>query len=161
MKRTLLALLILLPFSLLAQSEEKDEILKVVNSVFEAMRTSDSSMLKQAFIKDPVTNTVFTDKEGVVQFRVGNFQHFADAMGTSKDDVWNEPIWNERVEIDGALATVWVDYAFYLNNDFIHCGVDALDLVKKDGEWKIFHLVDTRRKADCKVPKKVQKLFRE
>ena len=161
MKRTIIVALVLLPFSMLAQSSDKDEILEVVYQVFEAMRTSDSTMLKDAFIKEPVTNTIFTNKEGIVQFRTGDFQHFAEAVGTPKDDVWNEPIWNEKVEIDGPLASVWVDYAFYLNNDFIHCGVDAFDMVKKDGVWKIFHLVDTRRKATCVIPEEVQQQFKD
>jgi len=152
-------LILLSPLTLCAQSNEKAEIIAVVNQVFEAMRTNDSTMLKGAFIEIPSTYTVFRDKKGVTQFRADDFQNFVNAVGKPKADVWNEPIWNEKIEIDEALASVWVDYAFYLNDKFLHCGVDAFHLVKLDAEWKIFHLVDTRRRADCDVPKAVSAQF--
>jgi len=86
----------------------------------------------------------------------GNFQKFIDAVGQPKEQVWNEPIWNEKVEIDGNLASVWVDYAFYVDDQFSHCGVDAFHLIKQVDGWKIFHLVDTRRKTDCEVPEDIR-----
>jgi hypothetical protein len=61
--------------------------------------------------------------------------------------------------MDGSLAAVWVDYAFYLNNTFSHCGVDSFHLVKTEEGWKIFNLVDTRRKSDCVIPDAVEKQF--
>jgi len=159
MKSSKIFLILLLPLTLCAQSRDKVEIMAVVNQVFEAMRTNDSTMLKGAFTEKPSTYTVFRNKKGVTQFRGNDFQDFVNAVGKPKEDVWNEPIWNEKVEIDGSLASVWVDYAFYLNNDFSHCGVDAFHLVKLEGGWQIFHLVDTRRRADCDIPKEVSSQF--
>jgi hypothetical protein len=151
-------LLTTLLLSVFAQNDEKAEVLKVVNQVFEAMRTSDSTLLKDAFVESPTTYTIFTDgNTGETRFRTGEFQKFIDAVGQPKEDVWNEPIWNEKVEIDGKLASAWVEYAFYLNDKFLHCGVDAFHLVKSKGKWKIFHLVDTRRRASCEVPEEVKK----
>ena len=149
----------LLSHSLMAQQDDKLEILNTIHQVFEAMRTSDSTLLKEAFTESPNTFTVFKNKEGVTQFRSDDFQNFINAVGEPKEDVWNEPIWNEKVEIDGSLASVWVDYAFYFNNTFSHCGVDAFHLVKLEGKWKIFHLVDTRRKSDCEIPANVESRF--
>jgi len=159
MKKIIVFGLALVPLLVFSQENEKEEILKVVNQVFEAMRTSDSTLLKDAFTESPTTYTVFKNKEGVTQLRSGDFQSFISAVGKPKEDVWNEPIWNEKIEIDGPLASVWVDYAFYVNNDFSHCGVDAFHLVKMEGKWKIFHLVDTRRRADCDVPEEVKAQF--
>ncbi len=135
-----------------AQSDEKSEIMNVVNNVFDAMRTSDSTLLKSCFVEKPNTYTIFRNKEGETRFVTDDFQRFIDAVGKPKEDVWNEPIWNEKVQIDGDLASVWVDYAFYLNDQFSHCGVDAFHLVRLDGSWKIFHLTDTRRRSNCEVP---------
>ena len=149
--------LCLLPYvGLQAQSNERTEILNVINQVFDAMRTNDSTLLKQCFVEQPNTFTVYETKEGETKLTLGDFQHFKSAVGKSKSQVWNEPIWNEKVEIDGSLASVWVDYAFYIDDQFSHCGVDAFHLAKIDGEWKIFHLVDTRRKTDCVIPDKIR-----
>lgn len=145
--------------SVLAQTAQEREVMAVVNRVFEAMRTNDSTLLKSCFAKEVRLSTVFIDKNGVTQLRNDELQKFVDAVGAKKSDVYNEPIWNERIQIDGALAAVWVDYAFYLNTTFSHCGVDAFHLIKTNEGWKIFNLVDTRRKADCVIPDEVKKQF--
>ena len=138
------------------QEKEKALIMNTVNSVFKAMRTNDSTLLKSCFIEAPNTFTIYKNKEGETTFVKDDFQRFISAVGKPKDQVWNEPIWNEKVEIDGSLASVWVDYAFYVDDQFSHCGVDAFHLVKMDGSWKIFHLVDTRRKNNCIIPSHIK-----
>jgi hypothetical protein len=60
------------------------------------------------------------------------------------------------VQIDGDFAQVWCDYAFYTDNTFSHCGIDAFQLHKGKDGWKIFHLADTRRKDNCVIPQDIQ-----
>ena len=158
MKNLLILFLFSLSSALHAQiSAEKEAVMEVVNQVFEAMRTNDSTLLKQCFVETPNTFTVYSNKDGETKLVTDDFQRFVNAIGKPKEQVWNEPIWNEKVEIDGTLASVWVDYAFFVDDQFSHCGVDAFHLVKKEGNWQIFHLVDTRRKADCELPEDLKK----
>lgn len=133
--------------------------MKVVKSVFIAMAKNDSTMLRLAFHPEAQAYTAYTDQEGRQSLKKDDLEKFISAVGTPKENTWNEPIWNETVNIDGHLASVWVDYAFYLNDKFLHCGVDALQLIKLDDRWQIFHFTDTRRKQDCQVPKGIQKLY--
>ena len=63
-----------------------------------------------------------------------------------------EPIWDPVVEVSDRLATVWVKYAFYADEQFSHCGVDAFQLFKSEQGWKIFQIADTRRREDCWEP---------
>ncbi len=150
---------LLIMITVLSAQAQEDEIMQVVQSVFDGMATNNGDMVKAAFTEDASMFTVAYDKEGKVFKRQGSVEKFATAVSAPKDQAYNEPIWNERVEIDGALASVWVDYAFYLGNSFHHCGVDAFHLMLTDEGWKIFHLVDTRRTEDCKVPKAVKKKY--
>ena len=152
MKKISIVVFCLLTFMSQAQQNEKDEVMKVINQVFEAMRTNDSTLLKQSFVAEPNTFTAFVDEDGISKLVSGDFQRFKNAVGQAKEQVWNEPIWNEKVEIDSNLASVWVDYAFYVDDQFSHCGVDAFHLIKRADGWKIFHLVDTRRKENCEIP---------
>ncbi|WP_462251563.1 nuclear transport factor 2 family protein [Ekhidna sp.] len=151
MKNILTLLLFIVSIHCSAQ-DQKDEVMAVINQVFEAMRTNDSTLLKQSFTDNPNTFTAYINQEGKSILATGDFQRFVNAVGQPKEQVWNEPIWNEKVEIDGNLAQVWVDYAFYIDDQFSHCGVDAFHLINQDGAWKIFHLVDTRRRSDCVIP---------
>jgi hypothetical protein len=43
-------------------------------------------------------------------------------------------------------------YDLHVGERFSHCGVDAFDLVKLGGEWKIVSVMDTRRTTDCPQP---------
>lgn len=156
MKNILILTLWLLSFSAFSQKNDQEEVMNVINNVFEAMRTNDSTLLKSCFIESPATYTVFRNQEGKTNFVTGDFQRFISAVGQPKDQVWNEPIWNEKIQIDDDLASVWVDYAFYVDDQFSHCGVDAFHLVRQEGQWKIFHLVDTRRRAGCDIPNDIK-----
>ncbi len=130
--------------------------MQVVNSIFEGMATNNGQLVADAFTEDAQTFTVFEDKEGQTQKRAGSVEKFVDAVNSEKEQQWTEPIWNEKVSIDGPLASVWVAYAFYLGSTFHHCGVDAFHLIKTDAGWRVFHLVDTRRVDDCIVPDEVK-----
>jgi hypothetical protein len=44
------------------------------------------------------------------------------------------------------MAHAWTPYEFYINGKLSHKGVNAFTLYKDDGQWKIVHLIDTRRK---------------
>lgn len=138
---------------------QQEEIMEVVQSVFTGMATDNGQMVQNAFTTDAKLFTVAPDKEGVIQLKEGSLQKFVDAVNGEKKAPYNEPIWNEQVQIDGSFAAVWVDYAFYLGNQFLHCGVDAFHLVEDGGDWKIFHLTDTRRKEGCKVPAKIRRQY--
>jgi hypothetical protein len=107
---------------------------------------------------DATLVTVFRDKARNPVFeREPSIVEFLKAVGTPHPDIWYEEIWNIKVEIDGDLAQLWCDYAFYAGNRFSHCGVDAFHLHKGKDGWKIFHLADTRRREGCEVPEDIRK----
>lgn len=136
-------------------------VMKPVERLFEGMKQGDSSMVRSAFTPDALMYSAFTNKEGTPTLRKGSLDRFLEAVGSPHKEVWNEPIWNEKVEIDGNLAQVWVDYAFYLDNKFLHCGVDAFQLFFNGEEWKIFVITDTRKKEGCDIPEDVKKKFQQ
>lgn len=157
MNKLLVLSLLGLSLNVFSQKNEEERVMDVIDQVFEAMKTSDSTLLKKSFIENPNTFTAFINAEGESILRTGNFQKFVNAVGKQKDQVWSEPIWNEKVQIDDNLASVWVDYAFYIDDEFSHCGVDAFHLIKQEDGWKIFHLVDTRRGSNCEIPDDIKK----
>ena len=61
-------------------------------------------------------------------------------------------MWDPVVQIRDNLATVWVKYAFYLDGEFLHCGVDAFMLARTNDGWKIVSLADTSQKENCEMP---------
>jgi reactive intermediate/imine deaminase len=129
-------------------SNERAAVLAVVKRLFDGMRAGDSAMVRSTFHPNAQLATAIV-KEGNAIIESDKLDGFIQAVGTPHKEVWDERISNERVEIDGTLASVWTDYSFYVDDKFSHCGVDAFHLAKSGGEWKIVALADTRRRQGC------------
>ena len=166
MKQFITTLIIIAPILATAQVKlitplnldtNKQEVLDVVLTLFDGMREADSTKVHSVFGHDPQLYTSFTNKERKPILKKDDLQKFLDAVGTPHDIIWDEPLWNIQINIDGNLASVWTDYAFYAGNDFSHCGVDAFMLNKDENGWKIFHLTDTRKRAGCDIPEDLKK----
>lgn len=152
-------LCLIISASLQAQSNfsaEEKEVHDVVIKLFEGMRTGDSAMVRNTFMPQAKMYTATFNKEGKPVLHEGNLDKFVEFIGTPHDKVYDEPIWNTSVKIDGPLAQLWTEYAFYLGDQFSHCGVDAFDLFKTEEGWKIFVITDTRRKEGCELPDKLK-----
>ena len=150
---------ILLIFISIQCYSQKDLIsnnnLAVSNTIiklFDGMREVDSSKVRSVFRDDVRMFTSFKTKSGENMLKEGELIDFLNAIGSPHPEIWDEKIWNTIIQIDGNLAQVWTDYAFYVGEKFSHCGVDAFQLIKEENEnWKIINLIDTRRIEGCKL----------
>jgi hypothetical protein len=130
--------------------DEHKSVELLIHKLFDGMREGDSAKVASVFSKEVNMYTSFTDQQGQKLIRKGALAPFLTAIGTPRAEIWDEKIWNTSIEIDGGIAQVWTEYAFYVGTAFSHCGVDAFHLIKEGVEgWKIVHLMDTRRKEGC------------
>ncbi len=120
-----------------------------IDQLFTGMRDGDSALVAAVFHPDLQMMTTFTDKEGNPRSHKGSAAKFKEAVGTPHEQVWDERISNVQIQIDGNLAQAWMDYSFYLDDKFSHCGVNAIQLFKTEEGWKMIHLADTRRQSNC------------
>ncbi len=123
------------------------EVVATVERLFEAMRTNDGELAASVFHADARLGRA-TD-EGI---SFGPVDGFVAAIGRPKDEVWDEPIWDWVVNVDGRLAQMWTKYAFFLGEEFSHCGSDAFELYRAGEDWRITQLVDTSRSEGCWYP---------
>lgn len=154
MKKLISALVMLMAihFTIQAQTEEP-KIKEVIERLFKGMQVGDSAMVRSVFYKDVTMATVYRNRENVVVLRrESSIEDFVKSVGTPRADALNEEIWGLTIQLDGDFAQAWCDYAFYIGKKFSHCGVDAFHLYKTESGWKIFHLADTRRSANCNIP---------
>jgi hypothetical protein len=68
---------------------------------------------------------------------------------TAEDKLVERWTGDPTVMIRGPIAVVWGEYEFMINGYFSHCGVDSIDLVKVDGDWKIANWMWTVEKKGC------------
>jgi len=131
------------------QQTATDAVKHTVNTMFDAMRKGDSTLLRSTFSKDMVLQSVSTNKAGKAVLSTEPADGFVKAIGTPHSAVYDERITFNDIKIDGDLASVWAPYKFYLGDKFSHCGVDVFQLMKTADGWKIIYIVDTRRKDNC------------
>jgi hypothetical protein len=163
MKKSILAGLAFL-FSVPGFSQTTPETIAVmvpVTQLFKGMNLGDSAKVHSAFVNEVTFVTVAKDKSGKSALIPEPLDKFLVAVGTPHEATWNEPIWDVVIHVDGIFAQVWAKYAFYLDKKFSHCGVDAFHLIKgDDGQWRIFHLADTRQREGCVVPGAISNQFK-
>jgi ketosteroid isomerase-like protein len=144
----LLLLLAAVPPRIEAQSEDEGQLREAVTALLDAMRAGDADGVREAFMGGARLQTVTVGVSGA-GLRDEEVEEFARAVGSPREQVWDERIDAWRIHVDGDLAVVTTDYSFYLDDRFSHCGMNAFLLLRTSEGWKIFQLVDTRRRTGC------------
>ncbi|RYZ23383.1 MAG: hypothetical protein EOO16_05205 [Chitinophagaceae bacterium] len=147
--RKLLLILTFYTANAQAQSAE-DSVRTTIDRLFEGMRKGDSAAIRAAFAPGAVLQTVVTPKTGGTRIMNEPVDSFVASIGRPHKEVYDERIRFDGIRIDGPMASAWTPYSFYVDNKFSHCGVNAFNLARFNGEWKIIYIVDTRRRTDCK-----------
>lgn len=133
-----------------AEMAPETEVRAVIDSLFLGMRIGDSSIVANVFHADNrMMSSYISDSGQKSNLHTGTLDEFIIAVGTPHDEVWDERISNVVIQVDDNLAQAWMNYSFYLDDTFSHCGVNAFQLVKTENGWKIMNLLDTRRKESC------------
>jgi uncharacterized protein (TIGR02246 family) len=131
-----------------AQPSDESEIRAVVENLFDAMREGDGGALAALFHPDATLKSVGLS-DGAAQVRHEQVDAFAAQVGAPRDEVLDERIFNVEIRRDGPFAIAWMEYSFYVDDRFSHCGVNAFELVRAEGGWLILGITDTRRTTGC------------
>lgn len=130
--------------------DEHAEIKSVINRFFEGMKSADSAMVRKTMTDNPVLMTTFTRK-GIPQLQSEELDGLLKAIATpgKPGEVYDERLLSWKILVDDRMASVWTPYAFYIGDNFSHCGVNSFHMYKSADGWKIAGIFDTRRKENC------------
>ena len=146
---TLLLTFCLISTYVLAQSNEEAAVKAPIQQFFDGMRQSDSTMIKKTILKGAYLERIVTDANGT---RISStpFDGFIKGVASRPKGDLDEQLTSVELRIDDNMATAWTPYKFYLKGKFSHCGVNTFRLVKTADGWKIWSVMDTNRKDNCK-----------
>lgn len=145
--RLLLALLLLLPLAANDQSDE-DAVRAHVVQLFDAMRASDADGVRAHFHETSSLYSVSRNPAGDIVVTKADLDRFAESIG-GEHPLLDERLGPIEVRLDGDLATAYMPYAFYIDDRFSHCGVNAFHIARTEAGWRTIHITDTRRAGDC------------
>jgi len=128
---------------------DHEAIEQAILTLFEGMRQADSTLILSVTHPEMSLQTTMRNPEGEVMVRSMPAQAFVQTAGGPREDVWDEQISGLIIQQDGPLASAWMNYQFYRNVEFSHCGVNAMTLVRQKEGWKITSIIDTRRREGC------------
>ncbi|MDP4245690.1 MAG: nuclear transport factor 2 family protein [Bacteroidota bacterium] len=134
---------------LFAQQTPTAAIKQTINTLTDAIRKGDSTLLRSVFAKNAEVQSVSMDKTGKVSLSTTSADELATEIGTPHAAIYDERNVFGDIEIDGPLAIVRTSYFFYLGATFSHCGIHYFQLVKMEDGWKIAHIGYTVRKDNC------------
>ena len=148
-KSILLFCFIASSFTAFCQQTETDAVKQTINTLFDAMRKGDSTLLRTVFATGMTLQSISNKADGTVVVTTEKADDFIKAIGAPHKEIYDEQVKFNDIKIDGSLASVWAPYKFYLGKQFSHCGVDVFQLAHYATGWKIIAIVDTRRKDNC------------
>ncbi|HSK17790.1 MAG TPA: nuclear transport factor 2 family protein [Longimicrobiales bacterium] len=131
------------------QDTQTDEqaVRAVVDRLFDGMRSRDTTMMRSVFADE----AQFYRLDGEGKVHISTPSEFITSISRAPAGLLlDEVLADVEIRIDGPLASVWTYYDFFAGDDFSHCGYDAFQMLKVQGEWKIVALADSRRQEDCR-----------
>jgi len=130
-----------------AQAPDAD-VRAAIERLFEGMRTADSVMVRSVLA--PTARFAMLDARATpVAIVARPVDGWVTAIGNSSRR-WDERLYDVQIRVDGNLAQAWTPYTFYLDKQVRHCGVNAIELLKDAGGWKITQISDTQRREGCR-----------
>lgn len=150
MKPLLIVIALSLTCYTFSQKNDKALVKAVIETFFEGFHTGDTLKMKSVMIDEFTTQTAFKNKQGEDILVTEKSTKLINAIANRPaDQKWDERLLGFSIQVDGNMANAWVDYEFWFNDTFSHCGVNSFQLFKKNDQWKIIYLIDTRRRKDC------------
>jgi hypothetical protein len=127
---------------------EEAAVLGAVQHLFDIMATNDTVAARRLLVPDGRFFAVEPGPAGEGIVRVMSHEAFIAALGEAWER-WLERMWEPEVRVHGPIAMVWTPYDFYRDGAFSHCGVDAVTLVRQEGEWRISGITYTVEREGC------------
>jgi len=147
MTRAVCLTTLLLPFTLRAQGDEKQDVLATVDRFFAALGQSDTTAIGQLMV--PGSHFVLVEERQPRTVKMYPRDRYLRDIAKHPEDRLLERTWNVEVTVHDGLATVHAAYDFHVNGRFSHCGHDVFDLALLDGRWMITGGQFTMRVKDC------------
>jgi hypothetical protein len=135
------------PATRLVPSPAEAEVIAVAQRLFDAMRTRDTAAVRGLFT--PQGRVIGMGQQGgETAYRDRSVGEFIASVAASTEPLI-ERMWDAEVRISPPLATLWAPYDFHRGERFSHCGFDAFQMVRVNGEWRITALGYTMQAENC------------
>ncbi|MFT5144027.1 MAG: hypothetical protein ACI80V_003620 [Rhodothermales bacterium] len=140
---------LLIPGLAKAQDNSEHEVRAVIDQLFDGMRAGDSTAVRAVFAPGAQLVSSGSRPDGTPFMQASPIDGFVSSVGSPHEQVWDEKIWDVQIDVRDNFASALMDFAFYLDDQFLHCGVNHFQFVKgADSVWRAVSMSDTRRPGE-------------
>lgn len=132
------------------QAQDEAGALAAIEQIFDGMRTANPDLVRAVFAAD-ARFAMLDTRDGPATVRVQAVDGWIGGIANSGGS-WDEQIYDVEIHVDGAMASAWTPYTFYLDGEISHCGINSIEMLHDGEGWKVTQLSDTRRRGDCPDP---------
>lgn len=129
-------------------SPEELAVLESVQQFFETMTARDAEGARTVLDPEGDFVSVRWDENGERIVQRSSLGDYIEGLSTMPQTIV-ERYWDAEVRIQGPIATVWTPYDLYVDGEFSHCGIDAVQLLENDGRWVITGGTYTVEREGC------------
>jgi hypothetical protein len=129
-------------------------ITETIHQFFQALRDGDTLHMKSLLHDSLVLGTTYRSKNDDAIIIYESPAKLIEAIGSKGDQKWNEVIFDLEIKYSGDLASAWMNYNFFVDDTFSHCGVNSFQLLRRLENWQIISIFDTRDKVNCNSEQK-------
>lgn len=119
-----------------------------MESFFQGINSKDTGLLRSMIMPDTEYFVSISLPDTSVILR-NSHDHWIKEIGSSEAELM-EDYWNPVISIHRGIASVQTEYAFYINGELSHCGVNTFSWIKYKGQWMITNTVFSYQK-DCEA----------
>lgn len=129
-------------------SAENTDALLAVNKLFELMAAHKPVEIVQMHTAESQLTALIKGRDGKSKIENLTREAFSKFFEKKTAEL-AEKMYEEKVKVDGDLATVDGRYVFTVNNKIQHCGMNSFHLVRTADGWKLGNSISTIEPNGC------------
>lgn len=130
------------------QGGEEEAILKVIDEFMLTLTSNDIALRAGLQTDDGMTYTAVLRQDGSWRIVGRPNSVFLNPSPENSPEIV-EKYWDPVILIRGPLAMVWNPFEFLVDGKTSHCGVNLMQMVKTDGQWKLANTMWTHEPPDA------------
>ncbi|MEO8174971.1 MAG: hypothetical protein ABI581_17885 [Sediminibacterium sp.] len=131
-----------------SQTTPEDSVKTAIGKYFTSIRNSDGIAFRQSFADSSTYININRDASGEPVVRAAPIVDMALLISSMAKGMADPRISFDMVKVNGSLASAWVPFKFYVNEQQLYCSIASFQMIRKKGVWKILYYIDRQVKCE-------------
>ena len=132
-----------------AETADSHEALATAEKFIEALNKLDADAARELMEPSATIILSLRNEDGTPRHSIRNRDEYLATWDQLSGVTVEEKMWAPVIQSDGPIATIWMDYALYIDGAFRQCGKNGFNMIRQEDGWKIAGAVSSVRQLGC------------